>query len=241
MAVYDLEEQDKLDDLKAWWQRWGNLVTAVVVAVALVVVGVQGWRWWTARQAEEASALFNGLAQAVRANDLPKAKDATAQLEDRFPRTGYAPRGALVLAKLLYDSGDSAGARAQLQWAIDRADEIELKEIARYRIAGLLLDDKQYDEALRVLDAKHGEPFAGLYADLRGDALAAAGRTEDARGAYQVALAKFDSKSQYRNFVQVKLDALGGAPVGGGSSAIAIPTPPAAGMAAPAQPPAAKQ
>ena len=241
MAVYDLEEQDKLDDLKAWWNRWGNLVTTVAVVAALVLVGFQGWRWWTARQVEEAGALFHGLSQAVRANDLPKAKDATAQLEDRFARTGYAPRAALVLAKLLHDSGDSAGARAQLQWAIDRADETELKEIARYRMAGVLLGDKQYDEALRVLDAKHGEPFAGLYADLRGDALSAAGRTEDARGAYQVALAKLDPKSQYRNYVQVKLDALGGTPAGSGSGALAMPQPTAAGKAAPVQSPAAKQ
>lgn len=239
MAVYDLEEQDKLDDLKAWWNRWGNLVTTVAVVAALAMAGIQGWRWWTAKQAEEAGALFNGLSQAVRANDLPKAKDATMQLEDRFPRTGYAPRAALVLAKLLHDSGDPAGARAQLQWTIDRADETELKEIARYRLAGVLLDDKQYDEALRVLDAKHGEPFAGLYADLRGDALSAAGRTEDARGAYQVALAKLDPKSQYRNYVQVKLDALGGALVGSGSGALAIPAIPVdAAKAAPPNPPA---
>ena len=75
-----------------------------------------------------------------------------------------------------------------------------------------MLNDKQYDEALKMLDAKHSEPFAGLYADLRGDAHAAAGRADDARTAYKEALAKFDAKSQYRNYVQVKLDSLGAAP-----------------------------
>ena len=99
----------------------------------------------------------------------------------------------------------------QVQWVVDRADETELKEVARYRLAEVLLNDKQYDEALKVLDAKHGEPFAGLYADLRGDALAAAGRADDARAAYALALAKLDAKSQYRTYVQVKLDSLGGA------------------------------
>jgi predicted negative regulator of RcsB-dependent stress response len=228
MAVYDLEEQEKLDDLKAWWRQWGNTITTIVAIACVALAGVQGWRWWTGKQAEEASALFSGLSQAARANDLAKAKDATAALEDRFARTGYAPRGALVLAKLLFDSGDTAGARAQLQWVIDRADETELKEIARYRLAELLLNDKQYDEALKVLDAKHGEPFAGLYADLRGDALVAAGRPADARAAYQLALAKIDVKSQYRNYVQVKLDALGGAEA---APAIAGTAPP--GAAAP--------
>jgi predicted negative regulator of RcsB-dependent stress response len=253
MAVYDLEEQEKLDDLKAWWRQWGTTITAIIMVACVALAGVQGWRWWTGKQAEEASALFSGLSQAARANDLAKAKDATAALEDRYARTGYAPRGALVLAKLLYDSGDTAGARAQLQWVIDRADETELKEVARYRLAELLLNDKQYDEALKVLDAKHGDPFAGLYADLRGDALAAAGRTADARAAYQLALSKIDLKSQYRNYVQVKLDALGGAeappaspaaaaaPAAAGGSATAAPAPAAPPALAPAAPAAPKR
>ena len=42
MAVYDLEEQEKLDDLKAWWEQNSKYVSAAVVVVALVVIGVQG-------------------------------------------------------------------------------------------------------------------------------------------------------------------------------------------------------
>ena len=239
MAVYDLEEQEQLDDLRAWWQRWGNVVTIVTVAACIAAAGVQGWRWYSAKQSEEASALFTGLSQAVRAQDLPKAKDATAQLEDKFARTGYAARAALMLAKMMFDSGDAAGARAQLTWVIDKSDEADLKEIARYRLAEVLINDKAYDEALKVLDAKHGAPYAGLYADLRGDALAMAGRAAEARAAYVDALAKLDAKSTYKQYVQVKLDALGGAdapapaptaPSGSAAPATAAPaapTPPA--------------
>jgi predicted negative regulator of RcsB-dependent stress response len=234
MAVYDLEEQEKLDDLKAWWQRWGNAVTAVAVAACIAAAGVQGWRWYTAKQSEEASALFTGLSQAVRAQDLNKAKEAVAQLEDKYSRSGYSARAALVLAKMLFDGGDTAGARAQLQWVIDKSDETDLKEIARYRLAEVLVNDKQYDEALKLLDAKHGAPYAGLYADLRGDALAMAGRAADARAAYVDALAKLDSKSTYKQYVQVKLDALGGA-----NAPAPAPTAPTGSTPAPAAPAAA--
>jgi predicted negative regulator of RcsB-dependent stress response len=240
MAVYDLEEQDQLDDLKAWWNRWGNIVTAVIVAACIAAAAVQGWRWYTARQSEEASALFTGLTQALRAQDVNKAKEAAAQLEDKYSRSGYAARGALVLAKMLFDSGDAAGARAQLQWVIDKSDETDLKEIARYRLAEVLVNEKQYDEALKLLDAKHGAPYAGLYADLRGDALAMAGRTAEARAAYEDALAKLDAKSTYKQYVQVKLDALGGAkaaaPAAPSGSAPAAPTPAPARATAPAAP-----
>jgi predicted negative regulator of RcsB-dependent stress response len=243
MAVYDLEEQDQLDDLKAWWSRWNNVITTIALVIAIALAGWQGWRWWNARQAEEASAMFAGLSQAARANDLPKAKDAVAALEDKFARTGYAARGALILAKMQFDAGDIPAAAAQLQWVIDRSDESDLKEIARYRMAEVHLNQKQYDEALKVLDAKHGDPYAGLYADLRGDALAAAGRTADARAAYETALAKLDAKSPYRTYVQVKLQAVGGSAAATPAGAIggSAPAPAAAPAAAPATPTAPKK
>ena len=154
-----------------------------------------------------------------------------AQLADKYGGTGYAPRAALIVAPLLFESGDKAGAKAQLAAVIDGDTEDELKQIARLRLAAILFDDKQYDDALRTLDAKHDDAFAGIYADMRGDILAAAGRAAEARTAYQTALARLDAKSSYRNFVQVKLDALGGAVPAAGAAARA--TAPGAAAAPP--------
>ena len=212
MAVYDLEEQEKLDDLKAWWEQNSKYVSAAVLVVALVVIGVQGWRWYQRTQAEQASVLYQAVSQAARANDVSKAKEPASQIVDRFARTAYAPRAALLYAKMLYDSGDKAGARAQLQWVVDHASGDELKAIARFRLAQAMLDEKQYDDALKTLDVKTDDAFAGLFADLKGDILAAAGKSAEAKSAYETALAKIDPKSPYRAFVQVKFDALGGAP-----------------------------
>jgi predicted negative regulator of RcsB-dependent stress response len=240
MAVYDLEEQDQLDELKAWWARWGNTVATVLLVACLAAAAVQGWRWWAARKAEEAAVLFNAVTLAARANDVAKARDATAQLTDKFAGSGYSPRAAFIVAKMQFDAGDTAASRLQLQWVVDHADEQELKEIARYRLAELMLNDKQYDDALKMLDAKHSAPFAGLYADLRGDAHAAAGRKADARTAYQEALTKFDAKSPYRNYVQVKLESLG-TPAPDASGAAAAPAAPAVTPSAAPPTPAGKQ
>jgi predicted negative regulator of RcsB-dependent stress response len=229
MAVYDLEEQEKLDDLKAWWQQWGNLVSGVVLAVALGILAVQGWRWWQGDQAAQASVLFAAVDAAAKANDVEKAKEASGQLAAKYGSTGYAPRAALLVAKLLFDAGDAAGATAQLQSVLERSGEDELKQIARVRLAEIQFDAKQYDDALRTLDAKRDEPFAGVYEDLRGDILAAAGRASEARTAYQTALTKLDAKSPYHGLVQAKLDAIGG-PL----AADAIKGMPAAGAPPPA-------
>jgi len=210
MAVFDLEEQEQIDDLKAWWAQYGKYVSAAITTVAVIIIGVQGWRWYQSNQAEKASVLYQAVSTAARTNDLAKAKDPAAQLVSQFGSTAYAPRGALLYAKLLYDAGDKAAAKAQLQWVIDHANEDELKAVARFRLAQALLDEKAYDEALRTLDAKTDDAFAAVYSDLRGDILAAAGKNTDARTAYQIAFSKLDAKSAYRAFVQAKLDSLGG-------------------------------
>jgi predicted negative regulator of RcsB-dependent stress response len=237
MAVYDLEEQDKLDDLKAWWKQYGNLITGVIIAVCVGVAGVQGWRWWKHGESEQAGVLYAAVNGAVRANDVLKAKEATAQLTDKYPGTGYAPRAALMVAALLFENNDKPGAKAQLAFVLEKGSEDELRQIARLRLAAIQLDDKQYDDALRTLDAKHDDSFAAVYADLRGDVLAAAGRTAEARAAYQAALGRLDARSPYRNLVQVKLDAAGGpAEPLAGAAAAATPT-----ATPPASPPAATQ
>jgi predicted negative regulator of RcsB-dependent stress response len=234
MALYDLEEQDQIDDLKAWWARYGGTITVALVLGLLVVAGIQGWRWYTGHRAQNASVLYSAVSEAVRAKDTAKAKDAITQLTGSYAGTGYAPRAELLYAKMLYDAGDRDGATAQLGWVVDHASEEELKAIARYRLAQVQIDEKQYDKALATLDAKHPAPFDGMYADLRGDALAAAGRGADARAADETALAKLDPKSPYRNYVQVKHDAISGA------QKVASDAPAAAPVAAPARSGAAK-
>ena len=210
MAVYDLEEQDQIDELKAWWARYGSAITAGLILGLLLIAGVQGWRWWNGKRAEDASVLYSAVADAVRAKDAAKAKDAALSITDRYGSTAYAPRAALLYAKMLYDTSDRAGATAQYKWVVEHAREDEVRAIGRYRLAQVQMDEKQYDAALATLDAVHPASFDGLYADLRGDALAAAGRAAEARTAYETALAKLDPKSPYRSFVQVKHDALGG-------------------------------
>jgi predicted negative regulator of RcsB-dependent stress response len=228
MGVYDLQEQEQLDDLKAWWARYGGTITVALVLGALVVAGIQGWRWYAGKRAADASVLYSAVSEAARTKDAAKAKDAVTQIADRYAGTAYAPRAALLYAKMLYDTGDRNGAKAQLNWVVDHASEEELKAIARYRLAQVQIDDKQYDAALATLDAKHPPAFDAMFADLRGDALVAAGRTTDARSAYETALAKLDPKSQYRSFVQVKHDALAGSTK---AAAPASPPPAAAAIA----------
>ncbi|MGP1609836.1 MAG: tetratricopeptide repeat protein, partial [Burkholderiales bacterium] len=95
------------------------------------------------------------------------------------------------------------------QWVIENAKEDELRDVARLRLARVLIDEKKPDEALKLLETKHGDSFTGLYADVKGDVLLAQGKRQEARAAYQVALDKSDAASPLRQIIQLKLDAVG--------------------------------
>ena len=210
--AYDLEEQEQIDELKAWWKQYGNLVVAAATAALLTVAAFQGWNYYKTRQAVGAVTLYEQMEQAERAADHKRVRDIAAQIVDKYGSTPYAVIAALTAAKAAFVSGDLAAAKAQLKWVLDNAREDEIKDMARLRLAGVLLDEKSYDEALKLLETKPTESMTGLYADLQGDILAAQGKPAEARAAYQLALDKSEAGSPYRATIQLKLDALGEAP-----------------------------
>lgn len=207
----DLEEQEQLAELKAWWKQYGNLVLLTIIAGALAVAGWNGWRWYQSSQAAQASALYDTLAKAVGAGDAKALRDAGGALTEGYPRTLYASMGALAAARFHFDRNELKSAKAQLQWVVERSPSEEYREIARLRLAHVLLDEKATDEALKLLEAKPLEAYAAQVAALRGDVLAAKDRRDEAKAAYRLALDKAGSQGgAFRDSVQLRLDALGG-------------------------------
>lgn len=221
MAVYDHEEQEQLDVLKAWWRDHGNKVINLALAAALVAAAVSGWKWWQDRQSQGAGALYGQLQAAVEKQDVKAVRDSAVELADKFDGTVYAGMGALLAARVQMDAGDVKNAKAQLAWAAEKASDPALRDLARLRLAGVLLDDKAYDEALQQV-SKESEPgFAARFAELKGDIYAAQGKKAEAREAYQAAIAKLDGKpgsetpdaqreARYRELMQIKLESMGG-------------------------------
>jgi predicted negative regulator of RcsB-dependent stress response len=207
----DLEEQEQVAELKAWWKRWGSLITAAIVAVCVAFAAWQGWRWYDRTQAAQAGALFDTLARASQTGDAKALRDAGGALLENFPRTLYASMGALTAARFYFDRNDLKSAKAQLQWVIENGRTDDFKDIARLRLAAVLLDEKAYDEALKLLDEKHGAAFDAQYAATKGDVLIAKEQPAEAKTAYRLALDKAGSgNTAFRESVRMRLEALGG-------------------------------
>ncbi|MDX3905383.1 MAG: tetratricopeptide repeat protein [Pigmentiphaga sp.] len=209
--AYDIDEQEQLESLKAWWAKYGNVILGVAAIVLLAAAAWNGWQWYQRNQAANAMVHFEALEKAVQEGDMSRVKDASGTILEKYARSGYAPRAALLAAQAYRKAGDAKSARAQLQWVVDRGGDEALAAVARLRLAGLLLDEKNYDEALGVLASQPPAAFAALYADRRGDVLAGQGKRDEARKSYEEALAKLDPATDLRSSIQLKLDALGGA------------------------------
>jgi predicted negative regulator of RcsB-dependent stress response len=206
----DLEEQEQLAEFKAWWQQHGSLIVAAIVAACVAFAGWQAWRWYERSQAAQAGALYDTLARAAQAGDAKALRDASGALLENYPRTLYATMGALTAARFHFDRKDLKSAKAQLQWVVEHGRTEEFRDLARLRLAAVLLDEKAYDESLKLLDEKHGAAFDAEYAAARGDALVAKNQAAEARAAYRVALDKAGaSNAAFRDSVRMRLEALG--------------------------------
>ncbi|WP_395700127.1 YfgM family protein [Aquabacterium sp.] len=214
----DLQEQEQLDELKAFWKQHGNLITWVLTLALLAFAGWNGWNIWQRSQAEKAAALFDELDKAAQAGDAARGTQVFGDMKEHFGRTAYAQQAGLLAAKLQLDKGQADAARASLAWVADNAAEDEYRSIARLRLAALLLDAKQYDDALKQLAGATAPEFAALVADRRGDVLMAQGKKDEAKAAYEAAYKGLDEKTGYRNLVEAKLTAMGAAPAASAAS-----------------------
>ncbi|MEK9826226.1 MAG: tetratricopeptide repeat protein [Methylotenera sp.] len=206
--AYDLEEQEQLDELKAWWKTYGKWVTNGLVALLVIFAAYQAWQYFQNKQAVDASTQFQAL-QVIDEKDLKAIQAKAAEIMDDYSGTPYAGRAALYVAKANYAANDVKSAKAQLEWAVKNAKETSVHAIASLQLANILAEEKNYEAALKLLEAKHDEGFDGLFSDMKGDVLVALGKKQEAKAAYENALLKLDADGKYRYLTQQKLEALG--------------------------------
>lgn len=209
--AYDLEEQEQLATLKAWWNQYGNLVTWLLIIALAGYAAWAGWNYYQRNQSAQAAQLYGELQKAAGSKDNAKVQRAASDMTTKFGRTAYAQMAALIAAKSAFEANDLGTAKTQLQWVVEHGND-EYKALAKIRLAGILLDEKAYEEGLKLLAGDFPEAFSGAVADRKGDILVAQGKIEDARAAYQLALEKTDEKNPARQLIQMKQDAIGGAP-----------------------------
>ena len=206
----DLEEQEQLDELKHFWKQYGNAITWVLIAVLSAFAAWNAYQYWERSQANQAAAMYDEFERVVASGDVTMAERAFGDMKERFARTAYAQQAGLLLAKTAVDKAKPDIAKAVLAWVSEKSTDDGYAAIAKLRLAGLLIEEKSLDAALKVLDAAPPAEFKALFADRKGDIFALQGKPTEAKNEYLTAHAAFDERADYRRLVEIKLNALGG-------------------------------
>ncbi len=205
MSQYETDDE-KVEAIKKWWKENGLSVAA---GVAIGLAAVFGWRAWTGYRDSVAGAASADFEQLLVSADGGAAESAIKQAEllrDEYGSTPYAALGALVAAKVQYESGNAAGAMAILQGVISDAPDPALATLAALRMARIQVAEGHLDAAAATVQAHDdGAAFAGDFAAVRGDIAAARGDTAKARDEYEKAIAAGSGLSQ---LIRLKLDNL---------------------------------
>ena len=211
--AYDLEEQESIDQLKAWWEKWGTLVTAVICAGCLAFAGWNVWNWYQRNQVAKASAVYVSLQTAVMQGDKKSIQSTSMGLIDSYSSTVYATLGALNAASAQSHLGDYEAAQYMLNWVISKSSQPEYADIARVRLAAVQLSAKKPEEALKTLDAVKPLPALQVELDDRyGDVYYALGQYDKAREHWTKVL---ESKSQMDNNLRTLVNIqMGSLPLG---------------------------
>ena len=205
----DLQEQEQVDALKSFWKQYGNLITWTLVLALGGFAAWNGWNWYQRDQGIKAGAMFDELDRSLQSGDVERSEKIFADLQARYPTTQWTAQGGLMLAKLQIDKGRTEAAQGVLRWLGEKPKDEGLRAIAALRLAGVELDAKRWDEALKAVEAANVKGFEPLAADRKGDVLLAQGKTKQAAESFQVAWKGLPESVEYRRVVEAKLNALG--------------------------------
>ncbi len=203
MAIDDLlDEHEQGERVRTWLRQNG---AGIFGGVVLGIGAIAGWQWWQKDQVNklaEANAHYEAVTRSLQSSDLDEAAKQVTALESG--KAGiYADLAALELAKAQVEAGKAEDAIKTLQ-ALKA--EGEFKMLIDQRIARLLIETGKPADALALLG--NAEDSAGL--EIRGDALIAQDKRDEARELYRQSLGRLDVAAPQRRLLETKLADAGG-------------------------------
>ena len=207
MDIYASDEE-KGEDIKRWWRENGQSVILGCILGGAVIFGGRYWVNYKQTVTENASQTYQQVAQALEQQQVEAADMLTQKLLSEFSNTPYAVFGALKMASRAAENNDTKSAKLYLQWVMDNASLSAHLELARLRQAKVLVDEKEYAQALELTRQSTSPAFSSLFTELQGDVLLAMDKKSEARNAYQSAMKLLKQGEPRLALLQIKLDDL---------------------------------
>ena len=175
---------------------------SVVVAVAVVLAGFQGWRWWQGHvdaRGVQAGAAYLKMIEAMEKGDRSAAFVQLGELERNYPSSPYTDQAKMVAARVDVEANELDKAAHELDTVTKDSKDTELALVARERLARVEIAQGKPDVALATLAAASPGAFAARYAEVRGDAYYAKGDKATALKEYRAAAAGAEGEAALLN------------------------------------------
>lgn len=209
MEAYQTEDQ-QVESLKQWWAKNGRGTIVALIAGLGIILGGRAWVDHQDSQSHAASMLYQAMLTAMKDGKPDAALEQGTRILGQYSNTPYATLAALSSAKIKMEQGDLPAARTHLQWVLDHGKPQEMVNIARLRLARVLMDSGEVQPALTLLGSEPPAGFVAAYKELEGDLHRALGQIDNARTAYRSALEALTPQARNREELQMKLEDVGG-------------------------------
>ncbi len=211
MSRYETEEE-QVEAIKSWWKKNG---TSLLTSILIFVVIFSGWRYWdnyNRVQATNASSLFEVMQLNMQQGTFGEVSREALKLMQEQPESPYAAAAAMLMAKYSLSKGETEEAQQHLQWVNDHAQDATLKRTAMMRLARVLADQKQYDQAQMVLDQISSQQLLpvekGHFDYLLGLLALAQNDMSKAAEAFTNVVDNIDASKTLKGLAQIQLDDL---------------------------------
>jgi predicted negative regulator of RcsB-dependent stress response len=204
MAEEYLTDDEQLEAVKRAFTEYAPWILGGVVLGVGGWYGLQHYKSHKNEVAFRAADQFSQMTAALQMNDPKKSLQIADGLIKDFPSSPYADQAQLTVARIDVESGKSADAVAPLTQVMNNSKDAELQQIARLRLARVLIDQGKPDDAIKLLAAGKPGSFAGRYHEVHGDALYSKKDIPGAIAEYNAALGASDGGAEAA-MLQLKL------------------------------------
>ncbi len=203
-----IEDQEKIDAIKAWWKTYGNQVLILVATVSIGLGGASLWGQYQHKQSVQAANMYSELEGVVDNEGLDEATEILGKIIDRHGTTIYANFARLKVARLAHQKGDFAQAEEYIRHVVSNSATDHTNALAKIRLVSVLMDQKKYDDALKLISEIDDLSFESLVADLKSDLLFQKKDYDGAISASNEALTGVNPANSWKGIIEMKKDSI---------------------------------
>ena len=203
-----IEDQEKIDAIKAWWKAYGNQVLILVATVSIGLGGASLWGQHQHKQSVQAAYMYSELEGVVDNEGLDEATEILGKIIDNHGTTIYANFARLKVARLAHQKGDFAQAEEYIRHVVSNSLTDYTNTLAKIRLVSVLIDQKKYDDALTLISEIDDVSFEPLVADLKSDLLFQKKDYDGAISASNEALIGTTSTNSWKGIIEMKKDSM---------------------------------